>query len=54
MSEHTNREDYVVSAIAAGGHIRAYAATTRAMAEEARVRHDQSPVVTAAPHGRAV
>ncbi len=48
MTEHTNREDYVVSAIAAGGHIRAYAATTRAMAEEARVRHDQSPVVTAA------
>ena len=48
MTDYIAGEDYVVSAIAAGGHIRAYAATTKEMTEEARVRHEQSPVVTAA------
>ncbi len=41
-------EDYMVSAIAAGGRIRAFAATTKMTVEEARRRHDMSPVVTAA------
>ena len=48
MTEYMNRENYVVSAIAAEGNIRAFAATTRGMVEEARARHDTSPVVTAA------
>ncbi len=41
-------EDYVVRGIAADGQIRAFAATTRNTVEEARRRHDTSPVVTAA------
>lgn len=40
--------DYVIRATAANGQIRAFAATTRDMVEEARKRHDTSPVVTAA------
>lgn len=40
--------DYVIRATAAQGQIRAFAATTRDMVEEARARHETSPVVTAA------
>lgn len=40
--------DYIVRAIAADGQIRAFAATTRNMAETARKNHNTSPVVTAA------
>ena len=45
---NTENKDYLVVGVAAGGAIRAYAATTKAMVEEARSRHDTSPVVTAA------
>ena len=45
---NTENKDYLVVGVAAGGTIRAYAATTKAMVEEARSRHDTSPVVTAA------
>ena len=48
MPEHIETNDYLVCGVAAGGHIRAYAATTRDMVEEARTRHDTSPVATAA------
>ena len=50
IEEKTNRqdEDYVIVATAAQGQIRAYAATTRGIAEEARRAHDTSPVVAAA------
>ena len=41
-------EDYIVRATAANGQIRAFAATTRNLVEEARSRHNTSPVVTAA------
>lgn len=44
----TERTDYIVRATAAGGQIRAFAATTRDMVEEARRRHNTSPVATAA------
>lgn len=40
--------DYIVRATAADGQIRAFAATTREMAEEGRRRHGTSPVATAA------
>ncbi len=40
--------DYIVRATAAGGQIRAFAATTRNLVEEARSRHNTSPVATAA------
>ncbi len=40
--------DHIVRAIAANGNIRAFAATTRDVAETARRAHDTSPVVTAA------
>lgn len=40
--------DYVIRATAAEGQIRAFAATTRDMVEEARTRHETSPVITAA------
>ena len=40
--------DYMIRAVAAGGSIRAFAATTRDTVEEARRRHNTSPVVTAA------
>ena len=46
MSDY--REDYIIRAMAANGQIRAFAATTRNLVEEARSRHDTSPVVTAA------
>ncbi len=48
MEEFENNNDYLVCGIAAEGRIRAYAATTRDMVEEARSRHNTSPVVTAA------
>ena len=41
-------EDYLIRATAAGGQIRAFAATTAVMAEDARQAHNTSPVVTAA------
>lgn len=40
--------DYIVRATAADGSIRAFAITSRGIVEEARRRHDTSPVVTAA------
>lgn len=40
--------DYLVRATAANGAIRAFAVTARDLAEEARRRHDTSPVMTAA------
>lgn len=40
--------DYIVRATAAGGQIRAFAATTKNTVEEARKRHGTSPVATAA------
>lgn len=39
--------DYMVRATAANAQIRAFAATTRELVEEARTRHNTSPVVTA-------
>lgn len=41
-------KDYMLSALAADGGIRAFAATTRNLVEEARGRHNTSPVATAA------
>lgn len=41
-------EDYIVRATAADAQIRAFACTTRTVAEEARRAHNTSPVVTAA------
>ena len=41
-------KDYMVRATAADGAIRAFAVTTKHLVEEARVRHDTSPVMTAA------
>ncbi len=40
--------DYIVRATAANAQIRAFAATTREMTEDARQIHDSSPVITAA------
>lgn len=40
--------DYMVSALAADGQIRAFAATTKNLAETARQKHNTSPVATAA------
>ncbi|WP_167958713.1 Hsp33 family molecular chaperone HslO [Anaerosporobacter faecicola] len=40
--------DYIVRATAANNQIRAFAATTRDLVEEARSRHNTSPVATAA------
>lgn len=40
--------DYIVRATAAGAQIRAFAATTRGVAERARQIHGTSPVITAA------
>lgn len=44
----TQKTDYIVRATAAGGQIRAFAATTRGLVEEARGHHGTSPVATAA------
>lgn len=41
-------KDYMVRASAAGGQIRAFAATTRELTEKARSLHNTSPVATAA------
>lgn len=41
-------EDYIVRGTAADNQIRVFAATTRALVEEARKAHNTSPVVTAA------
>lgn len=41
-------KDYIVRATAADGQIRAFAATTKACVEAARVHHGTSPVATAA------
>ncbi len=41
-------EDYIVRATAANGQIRAFAATTRQMVEDARAAHNTSPIATAA------
>ena len=40
--------DYIIRATAADGEIRAFAATTRDLVEEARSAHNTSPVATAA------
>ena len=40
--------DYICKAIAAGGRIRAYAASTKLLVETARRRHNTSPTITAA------
>lgn len=41
-------EDYIVRATAAGGQMRAFAATTKNLVESARVHHNTNPVATAA------
>lgn len=41
-------KDYIVRATAANGQIRAFAATTKEMVEEARQIHNTTPVITAA------
>ena len=41
-------KDYIVRATAGDGQIRAFAATTGNLVEEARKRHATSPVATAA------
>lgn len=41
-------KDYIVRATAANNQVRAFAATTRNLVEEARQRHNTSPVATAA------
>lgn len=41
-------KDYIVRAIAADGQIRAFAATTKNMVEEARARHNMSPIAATA------
>ena len=41
-------KDYIVRATAGDGQVRAFAATTQNLVEEARRRHNTSPVVTAA------
>ena len=41
-------KDYIVRATAANAQIRAFAATTTELVEEARVHHGTSPVATAA------
>ena len=46
--ENCYMKDYIVRATAGDGQIRAFAATTGNLVEEARKRHDTSPVATAA------
>ena len=41
-------KDYIVRATAADDQIRAFAITSRGLVEEARTRHNTSPVATAA------
>ena len=40
--------DYIVRAIAAGGQIRAFAATTKELCETVRSKHNMSPIATVA------
>ncbi len=40
--------DYIVRATAAGGKVRAFAATTKGLVEEAKERHNMSPIATVA------
>ena len=42
------KKDYIVRATAADGQVRAFAATSRNLVEEARKHHNTSPVATAA------
>lgn len=46
--QKVNFADYMIRATAAKGNIRAFAATTRGMVEDARRAHNTSPVATAA------
>ncbi len=48
MSNDMVNKDSIIRATAAGGQIRAFAASTRDMTETARSAHNTSPVVTAA------
>lgn len=48
MSDNMVNKDSIIRATAAGGQIRAFAASTRDMVETARSAHNTSPVVTAA------
>ena len=48
MSDNIVNKDSIIRATAAGGQIRAFAASTRDMVETARSAHNTSPVVTAA------
>lgn len=48
MTEETVYADSIIRATAASGQIRAFAASTKVMAETARQAHNTSPVVTAA------
>jgi len=48
MERRYNMSDYIVRATAGDHQIRAFAATTREMVEEARKAHNTSPVATAA------
>lgn len=48
MSNNMENTDSIIRATAAGGQIRAFAASTRDMVESARAAHNTSPVVTAA------
>lgn len=40
--------DYIVRATAAGGQVRAFAAATKGLVEEAKERHNMSPIATVA------
>ena len=46
--ELSMKKDYIVRATAADGQVRAFAATSRNLVEEARKHHNTSPVATAA------
>jgi len=46
--ENWSMNDYIVRATAGDGQVRAFAATTKELVEEARARHNTSPVATAA------
>ena len=46
--ERNKMSDYMIRATAADSQIRAFAITSKELVEEARKRHNTSPVVTAA------
>lgn len=48
MKEEKETKDYIIRATAAQGQIRAFAATTKGLVEEARQMHQTSPIATAA------